>query len=180
MPHQVGRLHDNIKGSVILGHLKFIEERWGKAAVKDVSYLIGLAPMDIVESKWYTADYSNTILAWIAERKGPECVEECGRYTVKNLGLLQYIVRFMSMESLLKKAKINYMEGFDYGEISVEMGDKRAVVKMKDVARSQYSCPAWLGVLRGIFELTHTTGTVWETKCQRQGADCCQFVLEWH
>ena len=164
---------------MILGHYKFIEEKWGKAAVKEIADKIGLAPIDIVEKKWYDADYSNTILAWIAEKKGPEFVEECGRYTVKNLGILQYIVRFMSMESLLNRAKTNYMEGFDYGDVTVEMGEKSAVIQFKDMARSEYSCPAWIGVLKGIFELTHTNGTVWETKCQRQGADCCQFVLEW-
>ena len=37
---------------------------------------------------WYPEKRSADILAWIREKKGIEYVEDCGRYTVKDLGIL--------------------------------------------------------------------------------------------
>ena len=99
--------------------------------------------------------------------------------TVKNLGLLSYIVAFSDVKSLLRKAPQNYAEAFSYGKMEVSLEDKRAVVRMFDTAEHECSCRTWLGAFKGILERTHTRGTVKETQCQRKGAPHCEYLMEW-
>ncbi|MBI5000443.1 MAG: DUF2378 family protein [Euryarchaeota archaeon] len=111
--------------------------------------------------------------------KGVECVEKCGAHTTKDLGALSYIVRFMDIRTVLKKAPESFRDAFSYGSLDVEIGDRRAVIKMKDTAVDDHACPAWLGCFKGVLEVTKTPGTVRETQCQLKGASHCEFLMEW-
>lgn len=168
-----------IKGSVINGHLKFIKKKWGAAGVEGACKELRIDCTRIEENRWYDADYSNKILTWIARNKGVDQVVACGAHTVKDLGILSYIVRFMNMRSMVAKAKENYSDAFSYGRVKVEIDGDSALVIMKDVARSEYTCLAWRGVFEGMLEMTKTPGKVEEVKCQFKGAPRCEFIVDW-
>ena len=159
-----------VRGSVLIGYLKFIEKTCG-----EVNFDID----QLRETSWYDLSYSSAILEWIGAKKGPEFVEKCGSATVKDLGMLSYIVAFSSVKSLLSKAPTHYPDAFSYGKMEVDLEDKRATVRMTDVAEHQYSCLTWLGAFKGIMDKTKTVGTVVETQCQRKGAPHCEYRLEW-
>jgi predicted hydrocarbon binding protein len=168
-----------VRGCVLIGYLKFIKKEWGEAGSIQVSGEVNFDLEQLRESSWYDISYSSGILNWIATKKGKEFVEKCGSATVKDLGMLSYIVAFSTVKSILAKAPANYADAFGYGRMEVDIEDRRAVVRMVDTAEHELSCLTWLGAFKGIMEKTKTKGSVTETQCQLKGSPHCEYVLEW-
>jgi hypothetical protein len=167
---------------VISGYLNYIKKRWGKVGLDDfLKEMETVVPNPLVEKEWYDADISETILGWMAINHGKEHLERCGNTTVKDLGILSYIVRFANIKSLLKLAPKHYCQAFDYGKMNIEVheAEKFAIITMKDTAISEYSCPTWIGAFTGMLEMTKTKGTVSERMCQWKGAPNCEFEMQW-
>jgi len=169
-----------VKGAVITGYMKFIKKTWGQEGVDECLAAVGLGGTSISDGKWYDDQLSTDVVAWIADRKGGDYVEKCGRYTVRDLGLLSYIVRFMDIKSLLRRGPESYAEAFSYGYLKVEIGEKKAAVRVKGHAPfDKHGCKMWLGVLGGMLAMTKTKGRVIETKCENKGSEFCEFEMEW-
>ena len=170
-----------LKGGVLLGYLDFIKRQWGQEGVDECINAINIDIKTLKPEKLHPGEMDEEVLKWISKNKGEEFVKKAGNHTVKNLGSLSYLVKFVNIKHLLKKAKENYEDTFDYGEISVlcdEYG-KRAVVIMKDSNIIEESCIAWEGALEGMMEVTRTKGTVKMTKCQMKGDVYDEFILDW-
>lgn len=169
-----------LRGSVILGYMKFIKTKWGAQGLKEMSQATGLDPKNYKEGGWYPSEDSSKILQWIHDIKGPEFVPIAGNYLIKNLGILAYVLRFMNPKTILAKAPGSYRDAFKYGKMKVDfIGEKKAEVKMKNVAIDQYACPAWHGAFEGMLELTKTKGTVEKVQCQLDGAPYCLYIIQW-
>ena len=170
-----------LKGGVILGYFNFIKLQWGQEGVDECINDLGLNLDTIKEESFYPLEMDEDILRWISQNKGMEFVRKAGNHTVKNLGNLAYLVRYVNIKHLLKKAKDNYMDTFDYGEVSILSDDfgKRAVVIMKDSNRIEESCLAWEGAFEGMLEVTRTKGTVRQSKRQIDGDLYDEYILDW-
>ena len=176
----LGTMSDKkLQGSVLLGYVKFIRQKWGADGVSECGSKIGLDLSLINEGRWYNHDISKAILKWIAEEKGLENVERCGNFSTKELGFLSYLVRFVNVKSLLKRAPESYANAFSWGRLTVSARENSAVIRMHDASTSELDCVAWLGAFRGMLEQTRTKGTVKETQCQSKGAPHCEFLMEW-
>ncbi len=170
-----------LKGGVMLGYFDFIRHQWGDDGVDDCVKATGVNPKELKEESYYPREMSEAVLKWISGTKGMDYIKKVGNHTVKNLGPLAYLVRFVSMNSLLQKAKVNYEETFQFGEVSV-LNDgfgKRATVIMKDCNITEESCIAWVGAFEGFMELTRSKGTVKQNKRQIDGADYDEYLLDW-
>ena len=171
-----------LKGGVIIGYLDFIKRQWGQGGVDECVNTIDIDINSLKPERFYSGDLDEKILYWISSNKGMDYVKMAGNHTVKNLGSLAYLVRFVNIKHLLKKAKENYEDTFEHGEISVlcdEFG-KRAVVIMKNSNKIEEACVAWEGALEGMMEVTRTKGTVKMTKCQMKGDVYDEFILDWN
>jgi len=168
-----------VRVSVILGFLDFIKKRWGEDGVTEVAKERNFEPTSINDGEWYDIELDSGIREWIMENKGVEFIEMCGNYTVKNLGLLSYIVRFDDIGTTLKRLPENYAETFNFGSLEVEMKGGSYIIIMKDAFVDEYHCIAWLGVFKGILDITKKRGTVSETQCVKDGATHCEFLVEW-
>ncbi|MCK4756818.1 MAG: DUF2378 family protein [Thermoplasmata archaeon] len=171
-----------VKGSVLLGYMNFVKSTWGQDGLDSMISSIPNAELqaDMWEDTWYDDELSMEILSWIAKNKGEENLERCGKATVKDLGFLSFIVDYMDIRSILEKGSENFHTAFNNGSFDVELGDRRAVIKVKGRgSNNEYACQTWTGVFKGMLELTKTNGTVTETQCERDGADHCEFLMEW-
>lgn len=167
------------RGTVILGYFKYIKKTWGAGGVDKCTTDLKIELDNIKEGKWYDIQYSELILQWINDNKGPEFVIKAGTHTVKDQGMFSYIVRFANIKSILKRAQESHKEVFKTGSMKVSIRDNSATIKMTDTAISDYSCLAWKGCFIGTLEMTNTKGTVNETQCQRKDASNCVFEMEW-
>ena len=171
-----------VKGSVLLGYMKFIKSTWGQDGLDDMISTINKKELknDMWEDTWYDDGLSLHILTWIAETKGNENLERCGRATVKDLGFLSFIVDYLDIRSILDKGSENFNEAFNNGSFNVEMGDSSAVVKISGRSmNNEFAGPTWTGVFKGMLEITRTNGTVKEIQCEKEGSDHCEFLMEW-
>ena len=170
-----------VKGSVIIGYFKFIKKTWGQDGLDGSVAAMGYGPDTMDESKWYNDKYSTSVLTWIAENKGEDYLERCGRHTVKDLGLMSYIVRFMDIKSILKRGPDSYREAFDYGSFKVSIiDDNKATIAIEgSAANDKYACRTWIGVFKGMLEMTNTKGKVVETQCELKGAPFCLYEMTW-
>ena len=170
-----------LKGGVILGYLDFIRRQWGDGGIKDCIEATGVNPGELKEEKLYPLEMDQRILKWISGTKGMEYIQKGGNHTVKNLGPLSYLVKFVNLKYLLKKAKQNYEDTFNYGLVSVLADDyaKRATVIMKDCNLIEESGIAWVGAFEGMMELTRTKGTVKLNKRQIDGDEYDEYLLDW-
>lgn len=167
----------NSRGSIFLSYFKFIKYKWGVSGLETAVKDLGFGPEDFKESGWYDMDLNDRTVGWISENKGEKYLEELGEYIVRDLGLLSYIVRFMNIESFLKKFRKNYYELFDYGSIEFSVEGPDITIRIKDNSVSTYSCPVWLGSCRGMLKATNTQGEAKKTHCQIKGHTHCQYVI---
>ncbi len=165
----------------MLGYFDFIRHQWGEDGLEDCIKTTGISPNMLKEEKYYPVVIDERILKWISGTRGIEYLRKTGNHTVKNLGVLSHLVRFVNIKHLLRNAKQNYEEAFDFGELSVlvdELG-KHATVIMKDCNTTEEACHAWLGAFEGMMELTRTKGTVKQNKRQIDGEDYDEYILDW-
>jgi hypothetical protein len=172
------RMH---KGAVIQGYLSFVKHKWGQEGLDQCCQAAGLRIDGIDTEKMYPIENGQAVLEWIRATKGIEYVRMAGNHTVKNLGSLAYLVRFVNIKHLLKRAKDNYANTFNYGAVSVLSDEfaKRAQVIMKNANFYEESNAAWVGAFEGMLEVTRTKGTVKQNKCQLKGDDYDEFLLDW-
>ncbi len=165
----------------MLGYFDFIGHRWGEDGIEDCIRATGVNPGRLKEEKFYPLEMDQKVLKWISETKGMEYIQKVGNHTVKNLGALSYLVKFVNLKYLLKKAKQNYEETFQYGSVSVLADDhgKRATIIMKDCNLIEESGIAWAGAFEGMMELTRTNGTVKMNKRQFNGDEYDEYLLDW-
>ena len=171
---------EELRGSVILGYMKFIKAKWGIQGLNEMCQATYLDPKYFKEGGWYPSEESSKLLGWIHNAKGPEFVPLAGNYLIKHLGILAYVLRFMNPKTILTRAPNSYRDAFRYGKMRVDfIGERRAEVKMKDVAVDKYACPAWHGAFQGMLELTKAKGTVEKVQCQLDGAPYCMYIIQW-
>ena len=171
-----------VKGSILLGYMKFVRSTWGQDGLDDMISTIDKKDLsgEMWEDTWYDDELSLDILSWIAKNKGEESLERCGRATIKDLGFLSFIVDYLDIRTILDKGSENFNEAFNNGTFEVEMSDNSAMIKMTGRGiHNEFACPTWTGVFKGMLELTTTNGTVKEMLCERDGADHCEFMMEW-
>jgi hypothetical protein len=168
-----------IRGSVINGYLKYVEKTWGKSGLEKCLADVKIAGMEFKDGGLYPYQIDQEIVIWISKNYGMDSVRKAGKHTVKNLGLLAYLVRFASIETMLQKAKNAYQETYSFGRVDMRTDGKRAVATMKDVSDIPENCQGWIGALEGLLELTRTKGTVSHTKCQLRGDPHCEYEITW-
>ena len=168
-----------VKGSVLLGYMKFVKNTWGQDGLDELIIDIGMSP-DIKESTLYDDDWSTKILAWIAENKGEEYIESAGKYAITYLGDLSHIVGYLDIKSIMKRGSESYSDAFNEGDFIVDLKDTGATIIIRGSGvNDKYACKAWVGVFKGMLEITKTKGTVKEIQCERDGVDHCEFMMEW-
>lgn len=170
-----------LKGGVMLGYFDFIRHQWGEDGVQDCIRATEVDPARLDEEKLYTTEINERILKWLSGEKGIDSVKRAGNHTVKNLGALSYLVRFVNIKHFLIKAKQNYDDAFQFGEVSVLMDNygNRASVIMKDCNPIEEACVAWLGAFEGMLDITRTKGSVKQNKVQCKGDDYDEYILDW-
>ncbi len=169
----------HVRGPVVKGYFKFIERFWGKEALDQFLELSGIDLATISDIGWYDIKVLQSIHKHIAETRGLRHIKMIGNYTVKDLGVLAYLVRFSDIWSLLNKAPKSYSMAYDFGKVKVERITSGALITFKDVAFDEYSCLGWEGAFEGMLEITHTIGTVNEISCQGRGDPYCIFEIKW-
>ena len=169
-----------IRGHVINRYLDFIKKTWGADGLEQAKKESDLAEIKIDDSKFYDNEIMLRILKWISKNHGIERVRQAGKFTVKNLGLFSYLVRFLSMETMLHKAEERYRELYKFGNIDIELFDNRAVATLTDSTMTKENCMGWMGVLEAMLEMTKTKGTVSHPECHvGDDGNRCVFVVEW-
>ena len=169
-----------LKGGVLLGYLDFIKHEWGEDELHECLDSLDAIFSELKSNTLYSEELNEQMLTWISG-KGPEYARKMGNHTVKNLKGLEYLVRFVNMKLILKQAKKNYEDAFNYGDVSVLLDEygKHATVIMKDCNPTEESCNAWLGAFEGMIEMTRTTGDVKLIKRQFEGDKYDEFILDW-
>lgn len=168
-----------VRGSVLNGFIKYIKRSWGDKGLKNFSDYAGYDPMKIKDKKWYDVELLVKIHTWLAEEKGKKYLRMAGRHTVQDLGMLSYLIKFAKVETLLKKAPKSYRDGFNYGDSIIEVEERKAVAKMKNVILDEYTCEAWRGVFEGVLKATNTEGKVEPFEDHTKGENDCYYLITW-
>ncbi len=140
---------------------------------------IGQRMDDIEERKWYDIEVLKALHTWIGDEKGERYMRRGGNYTVRDLGVLSYLVKFTNVKRLLKKAPKSYQEAFNFGSVHIDVKEGGAVIKMKGVKVDEYACLAWRGVFEGTLDATDTDGLVEAFEDDTKEEDDCYFKMQW-
>ena len=167
-----------VRGDVIKGYVKYIKKRWGQAGVDSFETYASMDLRDLKDKDWYDSDLLKKIHFWLAE-KGDKYVPLSSSYCVQNLGMLSYIVKFLNIKTLLQKVPKSFEDGFSYGSLTIDIKDKKAIAKFKDVVIDKYTCAAWKGAFEGALLATNTKGTVKPIQEKDMGDNDCYFLIEW-
>jgi hypothetical protein len=168
-----------VRGTVINAYLKFIEKKWGQTGLDTCIADLGIAEQ-IMDGQYYVDAHRENILRWIERTHGRESIVEAGKFVVKNLGLLGWLVRFASPKILAESFPKNYSEVYTFGNVKVDTSLRdRISMRLYDVNRVDVSCDSWVGVCEGALEMTHTKGKVTKTRCQLKGDVYCEYVIDY-
>ncbi len=166
-----------VRGSVINAYLGFVEKKWGKMGLENCTTSLGI-DKNLNDGHYYHDQVRENILRWISREKGEQYLEEAGSYVVQNLGILKWLVRFASPETIAKKFPKNYSEVYTFGRLEIDTSqENKIVVRLHDVSHIEETCMAWKGVCQGTLEATKTKGSVNKSKCQLKGNDHCEYVI---
>jgi predicted hydrocarbon binding protein len=168
-----------VRGSVINGYLRYVEKNWGKEGVARCRAETKLTGIDIKDGLQYPNAILLAVIKWLSVNYGMAHIRKAGNHAVKNLGLLSYIVRFSSIEAMLRRAKNAYHEAYGFGEVGMQISKNSAIATMKDVSEIPENCEGWIGALEALLEITGTKGAVVKTKCQLKGDPSCQYEIKW-
>jgi hypothetical protein len=172
-------MEKRLKGSVLLGYMKFIMKKWGSDGLEEASRDIGLKFDDIQDSAFYPKLYVDNIYEWLVRTHGRDKIIEANKFAVKNIGMISYILKFVRIERVVRSIEPGISDGLDFGRVEVGLGEKTATVKMYDINDSELDCLGWMGALEGMLEMTKTMGVVEEVMCSNKGADHCEFIMTW-
>ena len=168
-----------VKGCVILGYMDFIRDIWGRDGLDKLLVDLEMG-LEIREGEEYYVEWLSHILSWIADNKGEEYIEDAGRYAIANLGGLSHIVDHLDIRTILKDGTQKYATAYNEGNFLVKLHDSSANVIIKGSgSNDKHACKAWVGVFKGMLDVTRTIGTVKEILCERDGAEHCEFLIEW-
>ncbi len=168
-----------VKGCVILGYMDFVRETWGQ---DDLDKLLADMEIDFEIRKGveYHLKLVTWFHSWIADNKGEEHIENAGKHAIANLSNLAYIVNHLDIKTILKFGPQKYRAAFSEGEINIKLNDSSAnVVINGNDPNDPYANKAWIGVFKGMLDITHTAGTVKEIHCENEEAGYCEFLIEW-
>ena len=168
-----------VRGSIINGFIKYIKRTWGEKGMDGIEDELNMDVTSFNDRKWYDHEIHSKIHRWIVENHGEGHLERAGSYTVQNMGILSYLIKFTSPDKMLKKAPKSYRDAFSYGDVEIKVEEKKAYVKMKGVALDEYTCLAWRGVFEGVLEATNSKGTIKEWDAEEKGDKDCYFIAEW-
>jgi hypothetical protein len=169
----------SVRGSVINAYFKFVEKKWGKQGLDACIADIGLSE-EVKDGLYYPDAYRENVLRWIERTYGRENIVEAGKFVVKNLGLLGWLVRYASLKVLAESFPKNYSEVYTFGQVRVDASLKERIsMKLYDVNRVDISCDSWLGVCEGALEMTRTKGKVSKTRCQLKGDVYCEYIIDY-
>ncbi|MDO9537421.1 MAG: hypothetical protein Q7J68_03780 [Thermoplasmata archaeon] len=167
------------RGSVMNGYLKFIQKKWGVEGLAQCKKDVGIEDMEFRDGQYYQDAIIGNVLRWMHREKGRESLKEAGKFIMHNLGILSWLVRFTDIETLAKKFPKNYSEVYAFGKCKVDLSNpKRLILVLEDVGYYEEACIIWEGVVEESLVMTKTKGRVTHTKCQRQGAPHCEFVID--
>lgn len=168
-----------LRGSVIRGYLKFIKKKWGKAGMGQCLKEVGMDE-DINEGSYYKGAIHIGILRWIRKEKGDEFLREAGKFTVLNLGIMSWLMRFVDPPTVATKMQENQSEIYKYGRAEVDTSKPgRVLVKFFDLLKYEEEYIAWIGVCEGILEGTKTEGKVTLLKRTLDGEPHAEYLIEY-
>lgn len=169
----------SVRGSVLNAYLKFVEKKWGKDGLQQCAKDIGLEGT-FKDGEYYRDEYRENLLRWLEREKGLSEVVEGGKFVVKNLGLLGWLVKFASPKVIAESFPKNFSEVYTFGKVKIEANEKGLIVmRLYDINRVDVSCTSWIGVCEGVLDMTRTKGTVKKTKCVLKGDVYCEYVTEY-
>ena len=168
-----------LKGSVVNGYLKFVKKSWGKQGLEDCLDECDLRGQVYSEKEFYPIDDMVKILQWISRNKGMDKVRAAGNFSIRNLGLLGFLVRFASMKQMLSQAENSYYQAFKFGKVNIDLKPKEAYITLKDYTICQEMCVGWAGAFEAMLDMTNTTGLVEEVECSLRGAPACMYHITW-
>ncbi len=170
-----------VRGVVLDSYFKAVKKHWGEQGVEECAEYLGIHPKDIKNRIWYPAEYHAKLHEWIGDKGGAKYVAIAGSFSIKNMGFLSYLARFISIERLLKKAPRSHEDAYNFGEMKIDIDkeNNQALVKIKDVVIDKYSCYGWKGVFKGGLEATKTGGKVKIIDHPDKGEKDCFLKVSW-
>jgi len=168
----------HVRGDIMRTYFDYVKKKWGVAGLDESLKATGLDPKSFKPADWVSTDMSMRYFSWIIENKGEEHSEAMGNFAVKNLGFLKYMVRFVELRAMLRKAQKLFDHGFDYGNVEMEDNDSHIIIHFTDAFFDKRLCPTWIGTFRGMLELTRTAGKVSKVSCQGDGDETCSYRID--
>ena len=95
-------MEKKVRGDMLDTWFKFIKNKWGSEGLDKAFKDIGIGEK-IEVGRYYPFEHYEKLLEWVKETHGERYLQEGGRFIIKNLGLLAYIVRFISIDKIMKK-----------------------------------------------------------------------------
>ena len=167
------------KGRIALGYAAFIKKRWGKEGYEKCQKDVKIDFASLKDEMWYPNSLPTNLLIWIEKNYGIDYCRQAGFSVVADRGVITYAARIAGVKKVLERGVDEFRESFKDGGVSVELGDKRAVLSISDINISPCSCQAWIGAFQGILHITKAKGTVKEIACEHKGAKACQYEITW-
>ncbi len=167
-----------VRGDLLLGYFKGVKKFWGVKGLKECEKYVGAKEDNIKSTSWYPIEYHSKMHRFLGE-KNESAVVKVARHAIQDLGMLSYLVRFVSIERMLKKGPKSYKDTFNFGVPTVNIHDNHAIIKLKDVVTTEYTCLGWKGVFLGALDATNTEGKVKIIDHEDKDENDCYFKITW-
>ncbi|HWX42019.1 MAG TPA: hypothetical protein VN345_12800 [Blastocatellia bacterium] len=184
----------DVKGVLLNAWQRMLEQRYGDDRVAKAKAALdakdrGLLPLFFLDSNWYAFDALNAmrkLTRSLAERGEKNLSVEIGRCMAE--GAFSGAYRSMMTKDPIKQVgKFSQITDFFFREARTleteTVGEHGCIVRYRynpSAYPSRGMCQSLIGFWSRVLEMagaSDVTGS--HTKCSLNGADCCEFVLNW-
>ncbi len=164
-----------VRGCIINGYLSFIEMKWGRFGKEECLENLEINGK-IKDGYYYPNKIKISILRWIKENKGENYIEDAGKYLIKNLRMLSWLVRYDTPFKVAKKIEKEFEEIYTFGKMKIRGEKGKINVFLQTATEDDVTCLAYKGVLKGILEKTNYPGTVDIKYCKDKS---CEYEVRY-
>jgi len=172
-----------IRASTVLRFLEYLRKVHGAkevaAAVRDWS----VDPSQLTEDTWLSVASSAEFLDLVERRFGDGSYGSIRRLFSEAVATFptvrEQLSKALPLSILAETAPIVYGKEWNYGRLEVRTGRRRAEFRHYDWMPTPAMCAMFHGIYDGVLAARGISGKVTKTRCVRNGADHCEYVVEW-
>ena len=172
-----------IRGSSVLRFLEYLRKTRGRGIVADAIAPWSVDSDELTEDTWLSVDACAQLLEIVETKFGDGSYGYIRKLFSEAMSTFptvrEQLTKAIPLTALGERAPIVYAKEWNYGRLEVTTERRKLVFRHYDWMPTPAMCAMFHGIYEGGLAYRGVKGKVTKTQCVRNGADHCEYQVEW-